>query len=162
MLAGAVVALSGCAGQEYVSEHPISQEPPPLKPGVVALKNVDVRPVPIHEVEPADPPELGSILTGNALVVFTVGATGKVTDAAVVQADDVLFGEAALAAIVKWKFRPAQIKSEPVACRMTLPFEFNSPYGYYIDDSNDPPGVPGSPPDSAPSKTLSNTTKAAP
>jgi TonB family protein len=147
--------LAACSSPEMVTEHPVSQPPPPLKPGVVAVANVQVRPVPIHEVEPADPPELGSILSGQAVVIFTVETNGKVDDASVVQADDVLFGEAALHAIVKWRFRPAQVKSTPVACRMTLPFEFNSPYGYYIDDSTDPGSFPGPRPDSGDSKSMS-------
>jgi TonB family protein len=59
-----------------------------------------------------------------------VRTDGKVTDAAVVQADDVLFGEAAIHALSKWRFTPAQLKGVPVDCRMTLPFVFDSPYGY--------------------------------
>lgn len=147
-------ALAGCASG-FVSEHPVSQAAPPLKPGVHRLQDVDVRPVPIHEVEPEDPPELGSLLTGKATVVFTVGTNGKVTDAAVLQADDVLFGEAAVKAVLKWRFRPAEIKSAPVACRMTLPFTFASPYDYYPGGIPGAPSVPDNPPDDSRPTALS-------
>jgi iron complex outermembrane receptor protein len=63
-------------------------------------------------------------------VAFIVRASGQVTNITVVQADDVLYGEAAASAVSKWKFSPAQIKGAPVDCRMTLPFIFDSPYGY--------------------------------
>jgi TonB family protein len=136
--------MTGCENPEYVSEHPVENQIPPLKDGVYSIKAVDVRPVATREVEPDYPPELESILTGKAVVVFTVRAEGKVADASVVEADDVLFGEAAVSAVRKWRFRPALVKGAPVDCRMTLPFIFNSPYGYYSrgEALPDPSGVP--------------------
>ena len=126
----ASAAITGCAGPGYVAERPVNNRIPSLKAGVYSLKSVDVRPVATRETEPDYPYELGSILGGKAVVVFTVRANGKVADASVVEADDVLFGEAAVAAIGKWRFRPATLKGAPVDCRMTLPFVFTSPYGY--------------------------------
>lgn len=130
LLVFGALAAGGCASQEYVQEHPVSQAIPALKHGVYAAKSVDVKPVPTHEVEPDYPPELGSILTGKATVVFTVRPDGKVTDASVVAADDVLFGESALHAVGKWRFQPALLAGAPVACRLVMPFVFTSPYGY--------------------------------
>ena len=121
-------------GTDYVTEHPVDNPVPPLKAGVYRIDAVDVRPVATREVEPDYPPELGSLLTGSAVVVFTVRADGKVADAAVVEADDVLFGEAAVSAVRKWRFRPALLKGSPVDCRMTLPFVFTSPYGRLPQD----------------------------
>jgi hypothetical protein len=51
-----------------------------------------------------------------------------------------LFGDAAMAAIAKWRFRPAEVKSQPVPCRMSVPFYFDSPYGY--DHNGLSAGVP--------------------
>ena len=143
--------MAGCTGPDYVTEHPVNNRIPPLEAGVYSLKAVDVRPVVTRQVEPDYPRELGAILSGSALVVFTVRANGKVTDASVVSADDVLFGEAAIAAISKWRFQPAQLNGAAVDCRMTLPFVFDSPYGY---DSGGigPKPLNGGPPD-APEKT---------
>jgi len=138
-------AITGCESPGHVTEHPVNNQVPALKPGVYSIKAVDVPPVATREVEPDYPPELGSILTGKAVVVFTVRADGKVADASVVDADDVLFGEAAVDAILKWRYRPAQLHGAPVDCRMTLPFVFTSPYGY-IEEEESSPGPSGAPP----------------
>jgi protein TonB len=129
----AFAAVTGCTNPEYVSENPVVNQEQPLKDGVYGTRDVDVRPVATHEVEPDYPSELEPVLTGKATVAYTVRADGKVTDAAVVEADDVQFGEAAVAAILKWRYKPAQVKGTPVDCRMTLPFVFVSP------DANSPP-----------------------
>lgn len=121
----------------------------PLKAGVFPVGAVDVRPVATRDVEPDFPYELGSVLAGKAVVVFTVRADGKVEDPSIVEADDILFGEAALSAIRKWRFRPAEIKGAPVNCRMTLPFVFMSPYGSYLHDDSPPEPANGVPPGSA-------------
>jgi TonB family protein len=141
----ASAAFAGCAGPEFITEHPVENDIPPLKTGVYALNAVDVRPVATREFEPDYPYGMASILTGKAVVVFTVHADGKVGDTSVVEADDVQFGEAAVSAILKWRFHPAQVKGAPVDCRMTMPFVFVSPYGNYSrdesipDPSNSPP-----------------------
>jgi TonB family protein len=145
-------ALTSCANPEYVSERPVENSIPPLKPGVYRIESVDVRPKSTKEVEPEYPFELESILSGTAVVVFTVHVDGKVSDASVVRADDVLFGEAALSAIKKWRFRPAEVKGSPVDCMMTLPFYFSSPAGYSQGDSG--PGPDGRKPDNSVQATV--------
>ena len=150
----ASAALAGCTGPEFVAEHPVENQLPPIKAGVYSIKAVDVRPVATKEVEPDFPRELGSILTGKAVVVFTVRADGKVTDAWIVEADDVLFGEAAVSAIEKWRFRPALVKGAPVDCRMTQPFIFTSPYGYYLQGEWIPDSSHGAPPDGSRQGTI--------
>jgi protein TonB len=139
-------AMTGCSSPEYVSEHPVANQVPALKPGVYGIAAVDVRPVATREIEPDYPPELGSILTGKAVVLFTVRTDGKVMDASVVEADDVLFGESAVAAILKWRFRPARVRGAPVDCRMTLPFIFTSPDGNLPDNGWTPDSSQGPPP----------------
>ncbi|MGA2016657.1 MAG: energy transducer TonB [Opitutaceae bacterium] len=147
MLASAAVA--GCTDVDFVTERPVDNQIPQLKAGVYTINAVDVRPVATREIEPDYPFELESVLTGKALVVFTVRADGKVADASVVEADDVLFGEAAVAAVRKWRFRPAQVKGAPVDCRMTLPFVFVAPYGNYSRDESMPVPPNGAPPGSS-------------
>ena len=154
MVSLASAAVAGCSNPEYVSEHPVENQMSPLKAGVYSIKAVDVRPVATREVEPNYPLELASILTGRAVVVFTVRSDGKVEDASVVEADDVLFGEAAVAAVRKWRFRPAEVKGAPVACRMTLPFVFTSPYGYYPRDGSASDPSNGAPPDGSRQTTI--------
>ena len=135
---GACAAVAGCTTTDFVTERPVSNAVPLLKDGVYAVNAVDVRPKATRQVEPDYPYDLESILTGKAVVVFTVRPDGKVEDAGVVQADDILFGEAALSAIRKWRFTPAQVKGAPVPCRMTMPFVFVSPYINYVPDDAAP------------------------
>ena len=130
--------MAGCTNTDFVTERPVRNQVPPLKAGVYSVNSVDVRPVATREVEPDYPFDLESILTGKAVVVFTVRTDGKVADTSVVEADDVLFGEAAVDAIRKWRFRPAQVKGAPVDCRMTLPFIFVSPYANYLPGESMP------------------------
>jgi TonB family protein len=130
--------MAGCASTTYLTEHPVENPVPALKAGVYGIHSVDVRPVATRDIEPDFPFGLQSVLTGKAVVVFTVRGDGKVADASVLEADDVLFGEAALEAIQKWRFRPAEVKGAPVDCRMTLPFIFISPISYYPQDDSMP------------------------
>jgi TonB family protein len=150
----AAAALAGCSGPSYVTEHPVENRVPPLQAGVYDVKSVDLRPVPTKEVEPDYPQELGAVLTGKAWVVFTVRPDGKVADASVLTADDVLYGEAAVHAIAKWRFRPALLKGSPVPCRLTLPFIFDSPYGYNPGELPAPPPSGAAPPDFARKNTI--------
>jgi len=154
LVALASAAMAGCMGVDYVTEHPVDNPVPPLKPGVYRMDAVDVRPVATREVEPDFPPRLGSLLTGGAVVVFTVRADGKVADAAVVEADYVLFGEAAVSAVRKWRFRPALVKGSPVDCRMRLPFVFSSPYGRLPQDGSAPDSPDGAPPGDSHATTI--------
>ncbi len=132
--------MAGCSATDFVAERPVENAVPPLKAGVYALNAVEVRPKATHQVEPEYPFALASILSGKAVVVFTVRADGKVEDPVVVQADDILFGEEAMAAIRKWRFAPALVKGAPVACRMSMPFVFITPYTNYVP--GDPPPNP--------------------
>jgi periplasmic protein TonB len=143
----ASAAMAGCAGPEFIAEHPVENQVPPLKTGVYSVKTVDVRPVATREVEPDYPFDLSSILTGKAIVVYTVRADGKVADVSVVEADDILFGEAAEAAIRKWRYHPAKLMGEPVDCRLSQTFVFVSPYANVLEDDSMPDPPNGTPPD---------------
>ncbi len=138
--------MTGCATTTTDAAHPVDNPIPDLKPGVYTMKTVDAPPVATTEVQPDYPRELGGWLEGKAFVAFTVTKEGKVTDASTVRADDVLFGEAAVTAILKWKFRPAQLHGDAVDCRMTMPFYFSNPYGFGLNYTP-MPGQSGSPPE---------------
>ena len=118
-------ALSGCTHPGSVVERAVENPIPPLPPGVYDLKAVDKPPASTREVEPEYPQEIWAALSGKATVVFTVQANGTVKQASIVSADDILFGEAAIAAILQWHFRPAELNGSPVNCRMTMPFYFS-------------------------------------
>lgn len=144
----ACLATAGCTNLGP-SEHPVFGTAPPLKAGVYTLETVDVRPSIIKEVPAVFPSDLYGYLTAKATVSFTVGVDGKAADAVVTEADSGEFGDAAVRALSKWQFLPAQVKSKPVPCRMSLQFFFDSPYGADTDiytagapSSKDPYGGP--------------------
>jgi TonB family protein len=117
--------MSGCATRGGFNPNAIANPIPAVKPGVFTVKTVTVAPVPIHEVEPDYPAELRALLNGRALVAFTVRVDGRVTDASIVSADHILFGEAAVAAVLQWHFHPAKLDGRAVDCQMQLPFFFS-------------------------------------
>jgi TonB family protein len=140
-----LAVMAGCANPMGVALHPVENQAPALKPGVHSVKTVDVAPAPAKEIQPDYPPELRALVSGKAVVLFTVRADGSVTEASIVKADDVLFGESAVTAVLKSRFHPAQIHGAPVDCRMTLPFFFSNPQGYQQLDSSataPPPDFP--------------------
>lgn len=99
--------------------------------GLVAgciLRAADVEPpVPVRTVAPDYPPEMRANGT-SGLVVLTceIDEKGAVTDAKVVKTTNEAFNEAAIAAVTKWKFRPAQRDGKPFATHVSLPVKFTS------------------------------------
>jgi TonB family protein len=83
-----------------------------------------------YRVAPVVPLELRekSVERGSAVVEFVVDQSGNVIDAYVASTTHPSFGEAALQAILQWKFVPAMQGGKPVTTLMKLPFSFtNSP-----------------------------------
>ncbi len=76
----------------------------------------DTAPIPLVRIDPIYPPRAQSRGTeGWVVVEFTITATGKVSDASVVEADPPsLFNRAALKAIRRWKYKPKIIDGQPV------------------------------------------------
>jgi protein TonB len=142
----ATAALGGCQSPGRGGGNAVEFGIPPLKPGVYDVKMVDSRPVATKE-PPADfPPELlREGVLGKALIVVTVRANGTTTDASIVMADDILFGDSAVSAIGKWQFTPAKLNGAAVDCRITVPFYFSNPWGSSQLDpalSTPPPNFP--------------------
>jgi TonB family protein len=87
-------------------------------------------PQPTYRVAPVVPPELREkkVEKGSAVVEFVVDQSGNVIDAYVVSTTHPSFGEAALQAVLQWKFIPGIQGGKPTATLMKLPFSFtNSP-----------------------------------
>ena len=84
------------------------------------------KPRPIKQGPPKYPRDLRAAgVQGQATVMFIVDRDGAVRDAMVLKANDYLFGDAAVAAVSGWKFLPATINDQPVACRMMVPIVFS-------------------------------------
>jgi len=123
-------SLTGCATPAGVTLIPIENQIPPLRPGVRDIRMLDVPPVLASDIRPFYPPELfNSGVNGTAIVLFTVRADGVVTDASVIKTNDIHFRNAAIEAVLRWRFSPARVDGVPVACRMTTRCVFSSPLG---------------------------------
>jgi TonB family protein len=85
-------------------------------------------PVPVVTPQPAYPAELKAEgIEGSATVEFVVTETGEVSGVRVTAADHPLFGEAALAAVEKWKFRPGSRDGIAVSQKVSIPIRFTLP-----------------------------------
>lgn len=102
----------------------------PLGPGGVLRAERRTAPEPVKTVAPQHPPELFAAgVAGDVEIECHVGSDGKVGDVRVVSASRPEFAEAAVAAVRQWQFKPGSRDGEPVAMRVTIPFNFQLPSG---------------------------------
>ena len=86
---------------------------------ILPLETLDVKPEVTFQGRPRYPVRMRRAgITGAALVEFIVDDQGKVRDARTIRAAHEDFGEAALAAIMTWKFNPGFKNGRAVATRM--------------------------------------------
>jgi TonB family protein len=89
------------------------------------LAGVSRPPIPRFRAPPAYPWALREAkVSGYAVVDFVVTTTGDVANARVMSTNDDRFAEAALAAVNKWKFRPAIENGMPVSHHLRVPIQF--------------------------------------
>ena len=89
---------------------------------------VEVKPKPMHAVEPIPHPEeaLRDSLEGKVFVKFIVNVDGSVSDVRVLRGLGV-FHQAAIDAISQFRYIPAEHNGKPVAIWMTQPINFQLP-----------------------------------
>lgn len=122
---GATV-FCGCATESQPRLRPVENPLPPPRTTVYDLAAVDLPPQAKFQPPPHYPFDLRRAnVQGQAVIAFVVLPDGSVTDAAIVKADDIRFGDAAAAAVSQWKFIPAKAHGQPVACRMMVPVVFS-------------------------------------
>jgi TonB family protein len=118
-------ALAGCNTVGSIELRPIANAMPPAAEGTFELNDVQVQPAPVYQSPPHYPFELRRAgAQGQCTVLFTVRTDGTVTDALALQASDERFATAAIDAVLRWRFRPAQWRGGAVDCRITLPIVF--------------------------------------
>lgn len=101
-----------------------AEESAPATPAVPA----NATPKPLKVVSPHHPPALlEQKVSGDADIECVINERGEVTEAKVKSATRPEFGEAALAAIQQWHFVPGMKDGEPVATRVSVPFNFEVP-----------------------------------
>jgi len=80
----------------------------------------------IYQVPPQYPFELRKAnVTGSAVVEFIINTNGDVVNAFAVAASDPRFGEAAVAAVCRWKFQPGIRNGRTVNTRLQVPIYFS-------------------------------------
>lgn len=95
-----------------------STVPPKLTKRVAAEFPFALKMAFMHPTEPAT--------NGTAKIEFVVGATGKVEDAKVVAAAHREMGPPALAAVKKWRFKPASVDGKNVPALMQVEVWFGT------------------------------------
>ena len=82
-------------------------------------------PVPVRTVAPDYPADLRAAGTSGLVVLScAIDDKGVVTETKVAKTTNEAFNQAAIDAVGKWKFRPAQKDGKPVAIRISLPVKF--------------------------------------
>jgi periplasmic protein TonB len=89
------------------------------------LDDVDAPPTPVSKIQPSYPSSLlKSGVGGRVLISCVVDETGKVVSASVKQSAHPDLDKAALAAVNKWKFKPANKAGRNVTAKCVVPFNF--------------------------------------
>jgi len=87
---------------------------------------VDVNPVPVKTPPPVYPPRLKvEGASGVVAVTIVIDETGTVTSCKVAKSTRDEFNDAAVEAVQKWKFKPAQKDGAPVKIKVTVPIRFS-------------------------------------
>ena len=82
-------------------------------------------PVPVRTVAPDYPVQLKRDgVTGVVMVKCTIDEKGNVTETTVEKSSNDAFDEPAVAALKKWKFKPAKQDGNPVAIKVSIPIKF--------------------------------------
>ena len=94
--------------------------------GLIDAVGLDKQPRTVFQIAPEYPPEAKhNSLSGTVTVMFRVDENGDVHDARVVNTSDAVFNDAALRAVVRWRFEPGLLRGKRVAFRMSVPIAFN-------------------------------------
>ncbi len=82
-------------------------------------------PVPVRTVPPDYPSELRRDgVSGVVMVSCVIDEKGDVQEAAIEKSSNISFNPSALAAVKKWKFKPAKVDGAPVSKKVTIPLKF--------------------------------------
>lgn len=82
-------------------------------------------PVPVRTVPPVYPDELRRDgVSGLVMVKCHIDAQGNVVETEVEKSSNAAFEKPAVAAVKKWKFKPAKQDGNPTAIKVTIPIKF--------------------------------------
>ncbi|MDR1012047.1 MAG: energy transducer TonB [Opitutaceae bacterium] len=87
---------------------------------------LDAVPEPIKRAPPVYPRNMkDSGMVGEVVVQFIVNKSGDVVGPTIVRSNNPGFEQAAIDAVLKWKFRPGRRNGVPVSTRMQIPLRFS-------------------------------------
>lgn len=93
--------------------------------GVRDSTQVDKQPEAISPKPPAFPPALkGTSISGDVEIVAVIADDGAVLECVAAKAHHPEFEKAAIAAVKRWAFRPAEVNGKAVPCRIKIPIVF--------------------------------------
>jgi TonB family protein len=128
------VLVSSCAtapdssvGSQAGSPANASTRAPVLEPmDAVEISKLDNHPIPISRVQPNYPFEMRrKRIAGEAVVDFIVDTQGNVRNAYAIRTPHPVLGDAAVACVMQWKFRPGRKGGRPVNTHMQVPIIFS-------------------------------------
>ena len=97
-----------------------------LRAAIAEGSDFDERPVPVKAVPPVYPPEMRREgASGMVNVRVLIDERGNVVEREIAQSTRPEFEEAAMDAVRKWKFKPAQKAGAAVKARMVIPIQFS-------------------------------------
>lgn len=120
LFAASLLLFAGCASNGSM---PQAQSDNGLE-----MRVEDRPPRQTSKIDPTYPPSAREEgVTGAVTVDFVISATGAVTSARAVSSPDARLSEAAVAAVLQWRFAPALKAGRPVETRMrqTIAFGLN-------------------------------------
>jgi len=121
--------ISTLAPIRMIPTHPSLTDGPegdPSRPHIPALTELDR--VPRARAQPAPEYPLtfrASGIQGTAVIHFVVNKSGCVVSAEVVEASQREFGEAAVKAVLRWRFEPGRRQGVPVPFQLSVPIQFS-------------------------------------
>ena len=105
----------------FPSAPSVAQEPPAQEAHVAP-------PEPIHRVDAVYPPKaLAARQEATSVLLVTIGVDGMVSEVGVAESGGDAFDQAAIAAVRRWRFRPARRGGRPIPSRIRVPFQFTLP-----------------------------------
>lgn len=108
--------------ESHISQ--LSKEYEESHPGVLRSSGDVSSPTLIHRVDPPLPESIppGTRISGRTLVIFVVDENGKVQDPVILRSQYSDFDRPLLAALKKWRYRPAMKNGRPVSVFQIITF----------------------------------------
>ena len=114
------------AGALVAAQPSAATNPSPLRKEIFTVDQLDQKPRLTGPVQPAYPYAMSVAgISGKVVVEFVIDASGKVSDAHVVQSSHPEFEAPTVAAVNKWQFDPGRKSGQRVNTRATQLMEFN-------------------------------------